>query len=95
MCETGVVGGFEQVTSQQVKEKGASGRHRGSGAFSIRSSSVACPGRDPGVPRDHAEVASGKGQRRLQTFFQLDHTNFEERVQAAPGVVGHIPNLFS
>lgn len=29
------------------------------------------PRRDPGAPRDHAEVAPGKGQRYLQTFFQV------------------------
>lgn len=59
------------MTSQQVREKGASSLCQRSKAFGIRSSSPACPGRDPDARRDHAEVASGEGQRPLQTFFQV------------------------
>lgn len=40
------------------------------GRLALRAPAL-LPGRDLGVPGDHAEVASGKGQRRLQTFFQV------------------------
>ena len=59
------------MTSLRVREKGASSLRQKSRAFGIRSWSPACPNRDPDARSDHAEVASGKGQRPLQTFFQV------------------------
>ena len=85
MCGRGGWGELEASDITAGQRKRGERQAEKSRAFGTRSSCPACPGRDLGAPRDHAEVASGKGQRRLQTFFQVRGCPVELWKHTCPG----------